>query len=57
MSKQYNPSDVLEILHNLGVGIKDRTLTIKTGTLGLKKIGMVDFLVNYHHYSVVWMGW
>lgn len=56
MSKQkYNsPTDALDVLRLAGAGIKEKSLTIKSGTLGLKKIGAVDYLVNYHKYSVSW---
>lgn len=58
MKNKYNSSlDALEVLRSAGAGIRDKTITIKSGTLGLCKLGAVDYLINFHRYIVVWIGW
>jgi len=55
IKNKYNTAaDALEVLREAGAGIDGKFLSIRSGTLGLKKLGAVDYLVNYHKYFVTW---
>lgn len=52
--KSYRLENVLEVLRQQGVGIDGKSLSVRSGVLGLKRLGMLDYLVNYHNYYVQW---
>lgn len=54
MNKYDAPANALDVLRQAGASIEGRTIIIKSGTLGLHKLGAVDYLVNNHKYIVIW---
>jgi len=47
--------NVTKDLRAAGVKIDGSVLKIKAGTLGIKKLGMVDYLVKVHGYKVIFL--
>lgn len=50
--KDFSEDKVLWELRSKGLGIKDKVLTVESGSLGLKSLAKLDFLVNYKGYDV-----
>jgi len=61
--KDYDEGDVMNSLREKGVGFDQRatgkdnrvfkTVYIEPGMLGIKRLGKLDFLVNYCHWHLV----
>jgi hypothetical protein len=52
MKDGYTEDGVLEALRRKGVGIEGKWLLVKSGSLGIRYLGAVDFLVNHKGYKV-----
>lgn len=65
-SEGYDEKYVLDYLQRKGVGFETTTdsegksktkyIFLESGQLGTKALGMVDYLVNYHHYRLIIKG-
>jgi len=55
MENKYTKDSAIDVIRAAGASIKEGIIYIKSGSLGLHKIGAVDYLVKYHKYLVSWI--
>jgi len=51
---KYTRESALEVLAELNVKPTQRLINLKSGTLGLRRLGALDYLVKFHGYWVSW---